>query len=236
MKLMLVVVISVISATTLAPIQMGGGPNKDTEVRKELLKVFSDLNGAISKRDRAALERIYAEEFQFIHSTGAIVNKTAQINGVMSNDPISSSPIPTPSFDQLLLYGDVAILRGPGRGVAGTSIYAKKGGRWQIVQVQGTRLPPERKPIQLDAKVLDLYLGRYEFGPGAYATVTKEGDALKWQAGGRPKVTLAPLSDVRFYAKENDAEMTFYKDDKGHVTDVILRLGSCQDTKAKRVQ
>jgi hypothetical protein len=134
------------------------------------------------------------------------------------------------------VYSDVAILRVPGRGATGTNIYAKKAGRWQIVQVQGTRLPPERKPIQLDPKVLDLYPGRYEFAPGAYATVTKEGEALKWQAGGRPKVTLVPLTDARFYAKENDAEITFYKGEKGQVTEVVLRLGSCQESKAKKVE
>jgi hypothetical protein len=79
-------------------------------------------------------------------------------------------------------------------------------------------------------------VGRYEFGPGAVATVTKEGNALTWKGGSRPKVTLVPLSDNRFYAKENDAEMTFSKGDKGQVTEVVLRLGSCQDSKAKKVE
>jgi hypothetical protein len=102
--------------------------------------------------------------------------------------------------------------------------------------VQGTRLPPERRPVQLDPKVLDAFVGRYEFSPGAVATVTKEGNALMWKGGSRPTVTLVPLSDNRFYARENDAEMAFSKGDKGQVTDVVLRLGSCQESKAKKIE
>ncbi len=183
-----------------------------------------------------ALERVYADEFRFVHTTGNVADKVTQINGIMSNEPVSSAPISTPSFDQLLVYGDVAILRTLERGVAGTNIYARKGGRWQIVQVQGTRLPPERKPVQLDSKALDAFVGRYEFSPGAVTTVTREGNSLMWKGGNRPKLTLVPLSNTRFYAKENDAEMTFSMGDKGQVTDVVLRLGSCHDSKAKRIE
>jgi hypothetical protein len=206
----------------------------ESRTKEELRKLFSDLNEAIAKRDRVALERIYADEFQFVHTTGGVINKTAQINNALAND--STSTVPVPTFEGLLVYGDVAILRTLERGVAGTNIYSKKSGRWQIVQVQGTRLPPERKPITLDSKVLDAYLGKYEFAPGAFATVTKEGDALSWKPGARPKSTLLPLSDSRFYSKENDAEMTFSKDEKGQVTGVVLRLGVCQESKAKKVE
>ncbi len=215
--------------------QTGGEPNS-SRIKEELRKLFSDLNEAISQRDRAALERLYADEFQFIHTTGGVVDKTAQINNILANDRPRAAPVVTPTFEGLLVYGDMAIFRTLERGVAGTNIYSKKGGRWQIVQVQGTRLPPERKPIMLDPKALDPYLGKYEFAPGAYTTVTKEGDALTWKPAGRAKSTLLPLSDSRFYSKENDAEMTFSKDEKGQVTGVVLRLGVCQESKAKKVE
>jgi hypothetical protein len=210
-------------------------PN-DSRIKEELRKLLSDLNEAIAKRDRAALERIYADEFLFVHTTGGVVDKTAQINNILANDRTSTAPVSTPTFEGLLVYGDMVIFRTLERGISGINIYSKKGGRWQIVQVQGTRLPPERKPIMLDLKVLDQYLGKYEFAPGAYATVTKEGDALVWKPGGRPKSTLLPLTDTRFYSKENDAEMTFSKDEKGQVTGVILRLGVCQESKAKKIE
>jgi hypothetical protein len=222
----------------VSPFAFGQATSEPNESRtkEDLRKLFSDLNEAISKRDRVALERIYADEFQFVHTTGGVVDKTAQINNALANDRTSSVSVAAPTFEGLLVYGDVAILRTLERGVAGTNIYSKKSGRWQIVQVQGTRLPPERKPITLDPKALDAFLGKYEFAPGAYATVTKEGDALSWRPGARPKSTLLPLTDSRFYSKENDAEMTFSKDEKGQVTGVVLRLGVCQESKAKKIE
>ena len=233
----------VLSLIAIASAQATNEPNRQAPVKEELPKVkeelqqlFADLNQAITKKDRATLERIYADEFQFIHGNGYIVRKTAQIDGIMANDPLSSTPVPAPSFDPLLLYADVVIFRNTARNVAGTNIYVKRDGRWQILQVQGTRLAPPRNAVKIDPQLLDSYLGRYEFGPGAIATVTREGDALKWRGGNRLPVTLMPLSDTRFFGKETDSEMTFIKNDKGLVTDVVLKLGVCQETKAKKVE
>lgn len=78
--------------------------------------------------------------------------------------------------------------------------------------------------------------GKYEFGPGAVATVTREGNDLRWRGGNRMPVTLVPLSETHFFAKESETEMTFLKNEKGQVTDVVLRLGSCQDSKARKIE
>jgi hypothetical protein len=204
----------VLLLTAVASAQATNDANQQAKVKEELQKLFADLNQAITKKDRATLERVYADEFQFIHGNGYVVGKTAQIDGIMANDFLSSTPVPTPSFDHLLLYGDAAIFRDTARGVAGTNIYVKKGGRWQIFQVQGTRLAPQRKAVKIDPQLLDSFLGRYEFGPGAVATVTREGDALKWRGGSRIPVALLPLSDSHFFAKETDSEMTFTKNER----------------------
>lgn len=225
----------VLLLTSVALPQVRSDQNQ-TKVKDELQKLFADLNAAILKKDRAALERIYADEFQFIHGNGYVVDKSTQINGVMNNDSLAATPVPTPAFDNLLLYQDLAIYRRTDRGLIGSNIYAKRDGRWQIVQVQGTRLAPERKAVKIDPQLLDSFLGKYEFGPGAIATVTREGDTLRWRGGNRPPVTLVPLSDTRFFAKETDSEMTFSKNDKGQVTDVVLKLGVCQESKAKKVE
>ena len=234
-KIIIALVLLLLTSSAICGQTTSAAP-REPQAKEELRKLFVDLNEALVKRDRAALERIYADDFQFVHTTGGVVDKTTQINNALANDRTSTGPLPIPSFDGLLLFGDVAIFRTLERGVAGTNIYSKKDGRWQIVQVQATRLPPDRKPITLDPKVLDAYLGKYEFAPGAYATVTKDGDALSWKPGNRPKSTLIPLTDSKFYSKENEAEMTFSKDEKGLVTGVVLRLGVCQESKAKKVE
>ena len=232
------ILVALFTLVLLAPVALAKTNNaadKNATVKQELQKFFADLNEAITKKDRAALERLYADEFRFIRSAGAVNDKAAHIGGIMSNDPISSTPVTIPDFDQLFVYGDFALSRSNARGATMTSMFAKKDGRWQAVQVQGTRLAPERKPIKLDTGVLNTFVGKYEFGPGMIATVTMEGDALKWRGGNRMPTILVPLSETAFYSKESEAEMTFTRNDKGQVTDVVLRLGQCQDTKAKKI-
>src|SRR5688572_32231185 len=85
--------------------------NKDDKTKQEIQKLFSDLNEAITKKDRARLEQLYADEFQFIRPSGAVVNKASQIGGIMANDPISATPVPTPATDNLMVFGDVAVAR-----------------------------------------------------------------------------------------------------------------------------
>ena len=209
---------------------------KEDKTKGEIQKLFSDLNEAITKKDRARLEQLYADEFQFIRPSGAVINKASQIGGIMANDPISATPVPVPAADNLMVYGDVAVSRHTLRGTAVSSIFVKKNGQWQLLQAQATRLAPERKPVSIDPKLLDSFVGRYQFGPNAIATVTREGDALRWRGGNRMPVTLVPLSETHFFSKETETEMMFVKNEKGQVTDVVLRVGACQDTKAKKLE
>jgi len=225
-------VIFVFFMTPFALAQAGGDLKKDTRVKEDLRKLWLEVQDAGSHRDRAALERLYADEFLFIHSTGGRENKTETINGILAIS--SRRPVPPPTFDELLVYGDLAVLRWPRDGQTSTTIYAKKDGRWQIVQIQSTRTPPERKAVKVDPKVLDSYVGKYEFVAGVF-TITKEGDALAAQGAGRPRVILIPASETQFFVKSNEGEFTFYKDERGQVTHVVRRVGSCQESKGKKV-
>jgi len=45
-----------------------------------------------------------------------------------------------------------------------------------------------------------------------------------------------PHSDTRFFVEESGVEMTFRKGDKGQISGVALRVGTCQDSEAKRVE
>ena len=210
--------------------------SKEEKAKEEVQKLFSDLNEAITKKDRPRLEQLYADEFQFIRPSGAVINKATQINGIMANDPLASNLVPAPAPDNLMVYGDTIVARITVRGTAISSIFVKRDGRWQLLHAQGTRLAPERNPINLDSKLLDSFVGRYQFGPNAIASVTREGDALKWRGGNRMPVTLVPLSETHFFAKETETELTFVKNASGRVTDVVMRVGSCQESKATKVE
>src|SRR6185503_7803204 len=139
MRIMTHVAIVLLLATP-AVAQAQGHQAKEDKTKEEIQKLFSDLNEAISKRDRPRLEQLYADEFQFIRPSGGVINKVSQISGIMNSDPIASTPIPAPAIESLMMYGDVVVSRITVRGTAVTSIFVKKDSGWQLLQAQGTRL------------------------------------------------------------------------------------------------
>ena len=230
----LIAAVSVLLITPFALGQGSGDSSNYAKVKEEIRKLWGELQEAGAKRDRATLERLVADEFIFIHSTGGRENKAERINSILSIT--SYRAVPLPPLDQFYVYGDVAVLRAPGMGLLGTTIYAKKSGRWQVVQIQSTRLPPERKAIAVDPKLYDSYVGKYEYSPGVFTVVAKEGDTLTAQSPGRPKLILTPTSETQFFVKGNEGEWTFYKNEKGEVTGLVLRLGNCQESRGKKME
>src|SRR5262245_20713672 len=103
-----------------------------------------------------------------------------------------------------------------------------------IVFGEKYEIPRERVAIKIDPKILDAYVGQYEFPTSFIITITKEGDSLMAQATGQPKFELFPESDIKFFYKVMDAQVTFVKDDKGAVTHLILHQGG--DHKAKKIK
>jgi hypothetical protein len=205
---------------------MANGQQKNAQnlmatTKEELQKLWNDMQEAAVKKDRKTLEGFYADEFVFIHANGQEDNKERRISSTLSISDYK--PAPMPSFEELFVYDNVAVLRAKGP-VRGTTIYVKKNGNWQLMQIQSTPLPPERKTIALDAKTVQQYVGKYEQAPGVFTMITFENDTLRAKGMNRPQVPILPLSDSLFYVKDNVGEFTFYKDDKGVVTHYILRV------------
>ena len=91
--------------------------------------------------------------------------------------------------------------------------------------------PIERKAIQLDPKVFDPYAGEYQLNPAITITISREGDKFYAQVTGQPKVEMFAESDVKFFLKVVDAQITFVKDDKGQVTHLILNQNGAIEAK-----
>jgi len=94
-------------------------------------------------------------------------------------------------------------------------------------------LTEERKEIVVPAKILAEYVGSYELGPGFVFVVTLEGDQLITQITGQPKVPIFAESETMFFPKVVDAEIEFFRNEKGQVTHLVLHQGG-RDTKALR--
>ena len=84
--------------------------------------------------------------------------------------------------------------------------------------------PAERVVAKLDPKIYDGYIGTYQFGPGITLTITRDGDKLLGQATGQPQVQFFPESETKFFLKVIDGDLTFVKNEKGEVTEVIFNM------------
>ena len=86
-----------------------------------------------------------------------------------------------------------------------------------------------RKEIQVDAAVLEKYVGEYELTPAFKIAVTREGAQLFVQATGQPRFEIYAQSESEFFLKVVDANVTFLPDA------LILHQGG-MDQKAKKVK
>jgi CubicO group peptidase (beta-lactamase class C family) len=83
-------------------------------------------------------------------------------------------------------------------------------------------LTGERKSGAVDPKVYESYVGAYELSPNFVITITTEDGKLMAQATGQDKFELHPTSETEFFLKVVDAQVTFVKNEQGHVTELIL--------------
>jgi len=98
-----------------------------------------------------------------------------------------------------------------------------------------TLAPPKpRKEIAVEPKLLETYVGRYQFPSSQLASVTYEGGHLFLQGEGDVKVAFYPESNQDFFAKIMDAQMTFNTDREGRVTGLIFHRSGA-DLRVKRI-
>jgi serine-type D-Ala-D-Ala carboxypeptidase/endopeptidase len=87
--------------------------------------------------------------------------------------------------------------------------------------------PPEPKIVAVDPKLLDSYVGVYEYNSELALTVTRDGGKLTLQQGDEAKKSeLAATSPTSFIVKGQDMTLTFAADQSGAVTKAVLDTGS----------
>jgi CubicO group peptidase (beta-lactamase class C family) len=96
-------------------------------------------------------------------------------------------------------------------------------------------LPQERKVAEIDYRICDAYIGQYQLDTNFVIGITKEENHLFGQGPGQPKFELFPESETKFFLKIIDAQITFIKNDKGKVTEMILHQNG-KDHSAKKIE
>ena len=202
---------------------------RQVRVRSGLQAMMQQLNGAIERRDRAALERIYAPEFRYIHSSGFSEDREAQIRGILDRTAEFRGLPPLEFGPDVLLVAsdDLALVRRlwrtpMGQEVWTSAVYARRNGAWQIVQMQGTEMNAARVAVAVPPERLQQLVGAYRQSNGNSATFSLEGAQLFVQFPNRPRWPLTSTAEDHFFDR-SDNEYTFFRDAAGRVTHYVIR-------------
>ena len=86
--------------------------------------------------------------------------------------------------------------------------------------------PPDRKPITVDPRVLDTYVGVYEASAELRFTITREGDGLVMRQAGAPAPTpLLAETPTKFFMKGQDFTFTFGAGSSGTIDKLVIDTG-----------
>lgn len=93
-----------------------------------------------------------------------------------------------------------------------------------LAHVRSGEAPPPRVVAKITDAAFDAHLGRYEIQPGMVLEVQRDGSRYFVQPSGQRRLEIFPLSEVRFFARDVDAEISF--EDKN----MVFKQGSRSHT------
>lgn len=235
MKRILVIGLFVVAASPFTFGQTNSrGVAQNTKVEQEIKKLEREWFDAYVRGDRAAFDRIVADDVVITYGNGSVGNKSQAIAEIKA--PADSSYSLTSDDIQVRVYGETAIVTGRvtekgtfnGRGLNSqsryTDVWVRRNGRWQVVAAQSTRLPQERPAAAMPnvtTNVYDAYVGKYELAPGLIVTITRDGNRLFSEVGGQ-RSELVPQSETQFTIPAANMKVTFVRDANGQVTHMIV--------------
>jgi len=94
---------------------------------------------------------------------------------------------------------------------------------------------PERQVVKVDQKILETYVGEYQYPGGRVFTVTREGNKLNFTSPDFPKSEVLPQSETEFFENGTSRFYIFVKNARGEVTHFI-RPNYGADTIVKKIK
>lgn len=91
-----------------------------------------------------------------------------------------------------------------------------------------------RDTTTVKTSLLEKYVGKYQLAPGFQFEVKLKGDRLLVKLTGQDFNPVFPESDVKFFYKVVDAQITFHTDDDGNVSALTLHQNG-RDQKAQKI-
>ena len=137
--------------------QSHNAANLDPELEKAIMKVANDMSAALTRPDLDAAAKMLADSYYAVTPDGGVVGKTQFLADLKSG----KFRLETNKLDDMKVHaaaGDIAIVtyrstdKGTfdGHDISGQyrwlDVLAKRGGTWQFIVSQGTKLEPPKKP------------------------------------------------------------------------------------------
>jgi CubicO group peptidase (beta-lactamase class C family) len=94
--------------------------------------------------------------------------------------------------------------------------------------------PKQRIAVKVNPEFYDSLAGRYELRPNFVLVVRRDGDRIVTQATGQDVVEIFPESELEYFVKAFDAQLSFRRNESGRVTGLILHQHG-RDVQARRI-
>ncbi len=117
-----------------------------------------------------------------------------------------------------------------------TEVFHRKGRAWQSVSRQVTVIPGEIVAAQIDPRLYEEYVGKYQLFPGYVYTVTRNGDKLMFNSKAVGDRELMPETPTSFVEKGLLYRIIFSRDNNGEITSLRLREFPGVEYNAIRIQ
>ena len=123
------------------------------KVEQQVLQAEKDRFAAMVKGDRAALEKLLADDLTYTHSTALLENKEQFLKSVTSGNIDYVSIVPSEADWKIRVNGNTAVVNGvaavnvidTGKDrkirIRFTTVQANRGGAWQLLAWQSTVVP-----------------------------------------------------------------------------------------------
>lgn len=95
-------------------------------------------------------------------------------------------------------------------------------------------LPHVRKVIAIDPTSFDAFVGSYQLSPGVVVSFRRDGDRYFTQLTGQDEFEIFPESEVKFFLRVVDAQLTFVLGEQGRASAVLLHQGG-REKRAERM-
>jgi ketosteroid isomerase-like protein len=132
----------------------GGTPAAgESSVENEITQLEARRFHAMTQSDLAALDTLLADDLTYVHTSAKLDTKASFLeslrSGELKYESIDSEDV------KVRVVGDAAVVTGRGKmkielkdrelnfQIRFTDVYAKRGGRWQMVAWQSTRIPEQ---------------------------------------------------------------------------------------------